>query len=365
MQVSTLVTHTATSQDSTLQVLPNQLITGSSLDPLSTCSLPSLSSQLPVTPVSLPSAQSSNSGSIYPPPIQATSTAPPTRVFEVENVPEDKPDSPDISDVSASGSTENLGKETQRSNSQDSNPPVNPASKSFTVQSVPSLESKSDSYIGREQIMTDISTSKPLDQAPANPQAQPPPERSKSPRHYSLPNIPPNRTTRLPVHSRIPEHYCTTSILDTAPTWQRGGITEETYVPPVYRRHNTSSSIQSYPTYPSSEGDAVEYEALPPPGEHPFNIDELPQASLLSEAFMRFMHSMSMVFRDPTFQPLMVSLDRRFGSQQLTEPGSAPPITQHRTAQHESIISRSVTDPGAVPPPGGETDEELRIALEG
>ena len=379
LQVSTLVTHTAVSQDPqpAVQSLPNPQIAGvppSSTglpapstgvsDNLSSCSVPSLgTAQFPAgLYVCQPSSQPSSSTSIYPQPVQATNTAPPNRVFEVETVAEeDKPDSPEMSDISASASTENLGRETQRSNSQESNPP---ASKKFVVQSVPSLESKSDSYIGKDLTAIEpLNNKPPVEQTvPVNPQAPPqqPQERSKSPRNYSLPSMPLQQATRPPGHSsRIPEHYCTTSILETGPTRQRGGITEETYVPPSYRRHASSSM---YPVYPSSEGDAMEYESQPLPGEHPLNIDELPQAGLLSEAFMRFMHSMSMVFRDPTFQPLMVSLDRRFGSQPLTEPGSAPPLAQHRAPQQEAFVSRSVTDPVVLPESG--PDEELRVALE-
>ncbi len=375
------------------QFMPNLLNTTVPIDNLSSCSLPSLHTQVSVTlPVSHLSSLHSSNNSSNPLATQAT-TAP--RVFEVETIAEDKPDSPDTSDVSINSSMENLGKETQRSDLHDSS--SHTIVNKFTVQSVSSLESKSDSCIGKEPTLTELSTN-PLNrysQVPAiNPNVAPE-ETRLSQRHnsYELPSRVTRSSQRANHSSSIPEHYCTTPALDS--TWQRGSIYEDTYDPPMCRPSNT---LHSQPIYSTSDSEVLEMESTSYPPDRPVDIDELPQASLLSEAFMRFMHSMSMVFRDPTFQPLLSTLDRRFSSQQSPEQTnsrvhegltdqryssqSLPIRSQHEvferrpgsqvtgdvepapyTRAPEPIVSRSMTEPKGVAPESGP-DLELRTALE-
>ena len=332
--------------------------------------------------------------------MQTNSTS---RVFEVETVTEHQPDSPDSDELSVLGSVESLGRETLRSISQDSNGQV--VAKRFIVQSVPSLESKSDSYIGKEPSPPELSTSTanqyPPSQISANVQysnlglEDTKPTKNNSVPMYVLPLRVTRPSQRPSQTCSIPEHYCTTPVPNT--TGQRGGITDETYVPLAYRRYPSSNTIPSHPTFSCSDAEGLEQEV---PVDRPMNIDELPQASLLSEAFMRFMHSMSTVFRDPTFQPLISSLDQRFSRQQIPDPSSAtynrvhdpadrryssqsvPARSQHEvfdrrfnsqvvgeaesslyTRAQDSHASRSVTDPGGAIPDSSR-DVELRTALE-
>ena len=79
-------------------------------------------------------------------------------------------------------------------------------------------------------------------------------------------------------------------------------------------------------------------------------IHDLPQAELLSQAFMQFMYSMSTVFRDPTYQPLIDSLDQQFGHHQKVEPHSAPPAmatkpVEQDQQEEEASMTRSNTQP--------------------
>ena len=74
-------------------------------------------------------------------------------------------------------------------------------------------------------------------------------------------------------------------------------------------------------------------------------IRDFPQAELLSQAFMQFMYSMSTVFRDPTYQPLINSLDEHF-SPQLAQPSSAPPnMPVKPVEQEEANVLRRNTEP--------------------
>jgi len=335
----------------------NPLIMGIQHDPLSSYSSPSLHSQ---PPVSLPSStlnqQYPSTGNF----VQATAGSG-TRIFEVENVAEDKPDSPDISDLSANGSTENLGREPQRSDSQESNSNL---VKRFVAQSVPSLESKSDSYIGKDLIAGDLHVTPARQSSGPQQTSQPISDDGKSSRHNSMPYVLPSSMTKPSTHAgnrsaSIPEHYSTTSVLDTSPSWQRRGITEETYINPSQRYYSNSHTIHSsgYHSYPASEADIpLDPSESHSSDTHQFNMDELPQAALLSEAFMRFMHSMSLVVRDPTFQPLMHTLDRRFGLQQ-------EPVTTRPSRQDHMSVSRSTTEPVSTTTSAGQ-EVELRSAIE-
>ncbi len=359
--------------------MPNLLNPAVPVDGLSSCSLPSLHTHVPVTvPVSQPLFNNPNN------PVQVITTAP--RVFEVETISEDKPDSPDTSDVSINSSTENLGKETLRSDSQDSS--VTTVAKKCRIQSVPSLESKSDSYIGKEPMQTELNTnsSSRYSQTLASNHNSNPEETRLSSYKHNAQNVKMTRPSQR-ASQRIPEHYRTTPASDT---FQRRTITENTYTP-LYR---PSNSLHYQPTCSYDDSEPLEMENNSYLPDRPVDIDELPQASLLSEAFMRFMHSMSMVFRDPTFEPLLSTLDRRFTSQQSPEQINPPregltdrrfssqslpvrsnqEVFERRPGSHdtesapymrvpEPVVSRSMTEPMEVLPESGE-NSELRTALE-
>ena len=79
----------------------------------------------------------------------------------------------------------------------------------------------------------------------------------------------------------------------------------------------------------------------PSPG-HAYTIDDFPQAGLLSQAFMQFMYSMSTIFRDPKYEPLLNSLDQQFGAG--TVPHSAPPtLPAEEEPRGETEREHSVT----------------------
>lgn len=424
-------THTP-SVESSVQIIPQPLHTltiGAPFDNLSSCSLPQLNAQCtPSTPLG-PAAQYGSTGNVFTPTTVPTTTmvtpqtAPSSqrvKIFEVESVVEDHPDSPETSDMSAHGSTENLGGETsypQKTEKQELNPPQKssavPPPKKFIVQSVSSgsLESKSDSYIGKESISVPFTSTTSQDTpvhfssnvrypshshgVPAPPPAVTVPPTYKQPpyqqhsdesglrtttRHHSQPYILPqgvNAQEYVPAHpsNRIPEHhYSTTSLLDYYTNSQRIGITDETYVHPRYRRNQSYNVLSTLPAMSEPEVSDVHYqEMVHPPAsslDHTPTIDDLPHANLLSEAFMRFMHSMSVVFRDPTFNPLINSLDQKFGSQPApshfpypsTEPASAPPVFSG--VPREETVLRSTTDPVHPVAYSNDDAKELRVALE-
>ena len=76
-------------------------------------------------------------------------------------------------------------------------------------------------------------------------------------------------------------------------------------------------------------------------------IHDFPQAELLSQAFMQFMYSMSTIFRDPKYEPLVNSLDQQFGHRPSTTevPHSAPPTLPTDETEREDGVARCNTHP--------------------
>lgn len=77
-------------------------------------------------------------------------------------------------------------------------------------------------------------------------------------------------------------------------------------------------------------------------------IHDFPQAELLSQAFMQFMYSMSTIFRDPKYEPLVHSLDQQFGqrvSMSSEVPHSAPPTLPTEETEREHSVARCNTQP--------------------
>jgi hypothetical protein len=77
-------------------------------------------------------------------------------------------------------------------------------------------------------------------------------------------------------------------------------------------------------------------------------IHDFPQAELLSQAFMQFMYSMSTIFRDPKYEPLVHSLDQQFGHGGSTSsevPHSAPPTLPTDETAREHGVMRCNTQP--------------------
>ena len=78
-------------------------------------------------------------------------------------------------------------------------------------------------------------------------------------------------------------------------------------------------------------------------------IHDFPQAELLSQAFMQFMYSMSTIFRDPKYEPLVHSLDQQFGQRFSTSsevpPYSAPPTLPTEEMEREHSVARCNTQP--------------------
>ena len=78
-------------------------------------------------------------------------------------------------------------------------------------------------------------------------------------------------------------------------------------------------------------------------------INDLPHAELLSQAFMQFMYSMSTIFRDPKYEPLIHSLDQQFGhGVAAEEPHSAPPTLPTEAVEREHSVTRCSTHPGVL-----------------
>lgn len=73
-----------------------------------------------------------------------------------------------------------------------------------------------------------------------------------------------------------------------------------------------TSDSQFHPTPPSYTSDSTFSAPSSQPLQGEAALVNFPHANLLSHAFMRFIHSMSMVLRDPAIQPLLESLDQRF-----------------------------------------------------
>ena len=95
-------------------------------------------------------------------------------------------------------------------------------------------------------------------------------------------------------------------------------------------------------------------------------IHDFPQAELLSQAFMQFMYSMSTVFRNPTYQPLIDTLDKQFGHHHKAEPQSAPPTITRKPVEQEEVkeeagVARRNTDPVVVN--RAEENEEFKSMM--
>ena len=110
------------------------------------------------------------------------------------------------------------------------------------------------------------------------------------------------------------------------------------HTPPVYSNGSTSTA----PSSQSLQGEAA--------------LANFPHADLLSHAFMRFIHSMSTVLRDPAIRPLLESLDQKFTPPQentdLNPPtgsprSSSPTLTRHtapqvRITQHSHVAHATI-----------------------
>ena len=115
---------------------------------------------------------------------------------------------------------------------------------------------------------------------------------------------------------------------------------------PVYHQ------LEEHASRPRQTGSSAEKQRRSSPARA-LTIDDFPQAALLSQAFMQFMYSMSTVFRDPTYQPLIDSLDERFGGHHTEKPSSAPPnvvskqveLVQQEGEEEAGTVVRSSTQP--------------------
>lgn len=93
-------------------------------------------------------------------------------------------------------------------------------------------------------------------------------------------------------------------------------------------------------------------------------IHDFPQAELLSQAFMQFMYSMSTIFRDPKYEPLVNSLDQQFGHRVVTTevPHSAPPTIPTDETEREHSVARCNTH-SILPRHSEEKDSELNSIM--
>lgn len=290
------------------------------------------------------------------------------KIFEVEAVVEDHPDSPEtVSDLSADGSTDNLAGEEKPSQPSNVNDPKR--FPEYSAVSCGGLESKSDSHIAGEfgmALLTEpgsqdspVCQNIPGDNPPLTMQQKLDGMGLKTDvkqHSYVLPQ--PVERQRPSNDPRVPTHYCTTSALDSSLYPQRAGITEQTFLP--YRRNN-SYSVMPNLAQPEVD-DSAAADPRPFPSQYSPTIDDLPNASLLSEAFMRFLHSMSLVFRDPTFHPLIDSLDHKFN-----------PLLQQAQPTNFVYPTAETVPPSAYPPEqyhepgGGESNTippELQASLQ-
>ena len=71
--------------------------------------------------------------------------------------------------------------------------------------------------------------------------------------------------------------------------------------------------------------------APPPRGINKLpSFSDVPQGDLLAKAFMTFLHSISAVFRDPAFVPLMHALDQHFDVPPSSQAAHLPPHSHHQ-----------------------------------
>ena len=142
-------------------------------------------------------------------------------------------------------------------------------------------------------------------------------------------------------------------------------VGEVLQIPGVAGVHRHQLDEQAFKTHYSSLSAEQQRKSSP---ARALTIHDFPQAELLSQAFMQFMYSMSTVFRDPTYQPLIDSLDKHFGGGQHTsKPSSAPPTVVSGPVQQEGedeagIVVRTSTDPALVKC-GDEDDSHLKSIM--
>lgn len=116
-----------------------------------------------------------------------------------------------------------------------------------------------------------------------------------------------------------------------------------------YFRHSTSSM----PMYPATSS-AILREPTPPQQlpqhDAPYHNLQPHHTDLLTEAFGRFLHSMSSIIRDPTMQPLLQYLDHQFGSEKQTQTPPrqyTPPATEAVTPPTKGNSSGVTSSPPA------------------
>ena len=349
-----------------------------------------------------------------------------SKKFEIADVT-DEADSPEPSDLSAHSSTENLDKDsytasTVRSDSNDSNPSpiVQGLAKKFSVQNISSLDCPSDSSIGTggTEFVMDVNTNSvhSLTPEPGLTALPPPPITTAGVAGYHPPMFgymyapagpqQTNITQRsgsvpfgLSYSRQFPDQYSTS--LGLPPShYRHHEINSETYKP--YATMNLPHNATNVPlpeemstevdrTSESVSGQSQQHahvqrhssaqESLPSPSEdeHYPTMADVPHAQLLSKAFMRFLYSMSTIFRDPSFKPLMESLDHQFGpthdqksSAERIVPQSAPPTflpKQPDVSEPPAPTLRANTDPGleikmeSEINTAGESDNELNEVL--
>lgn len=281
---------------------------------------------------------------------KTASTLRPIKRFEVAEV-RDNADSPPLSDLSAQSSTENVARDVVypshptkvefadlSSHQQQQQPMAAPPPRKISTHAMMGgLESASDNSIGlahrnyQSHSVTPEPTGMDMHGRHSYPHVQPysgqvsyhpqMPGYAPYPHNWTIPAQHPSMS-HVPILTQYPaqEHYNTTTYLPQLDHRYSSGI----YTPSHH--HSTSLSGSSSQSHPPQEGVPPNPTLAAPRGVGKLpSFSDVPQGELLAKAFMTFLHSISAVFRDPAFVPLMQSLDQHFEA----SPAYPPPHQHH------------------------------------
>lgn len=292
-----------------------------------------------------------------------TTTTRPMKRFEVAEVPEES-ESPPLSDLSAQSSSENVAREVgmlsshpHRTEPPDpgTQPLVPPTVKKTSVQTVMGgLESASDSHIGSggrgtgaPEYLSQSCTPEPMMIDPHGRHSysftshgqpyQAAHNYGSYPYHWTVPSHPPPNVPVMPHYHQ--DHYNTTTYLPHV-NYHYSLPTSSIYT----SSHHHSNSLSAGSSQPHPPHETVPTHPIPAPSRAPTGqlplFSDIPQADLLAKAFMTFLHSVGTVFRDPSFAPLLQSLDEHFeseGSAHLSTTDSK--VSSKKTPPHSPLIS--------------------------
>ena len=153
-------------------------------------------------------------------------------------------------------------------------------------------------------------------------------------------SFPVDQSQQHNAHAHHHMHVHTTTDLDKQ---QEATLTSTVPVQVPIQVQNTKEAYRTQQVAPPSRTISTERHSP----ARALTINDFPQAELLSQAFMQFMYSMSTIFRDPKYEPLVNSLDQQFGRRVATTevPHSAPPTLPTDEVEREHSVARCNTHP--------------------